>query len=170
MSFVECLVSCFDHLFYKILFITVRGYWATSWSYARDQMLPTFDFISNYIASISSTCRSVLGTILILSLKYIISYSPTYTTHSMIFPTYLSFKILMWFKCISKNIHCSKIYCVLVKRYEKYGRNPSWIVKRYGKWGRKVGWILKWYGKYGRKVGWIEKNIGQYFSVIRNKH
>jgi hypothetical protein len=25
-----------------------------------------------------------------------------------------------------------------VKRYEKYGRNPSWIVKRYGKCGRKL--------------------------------
>jgi hypothetical protein len=28
-------------------------------------------------------------------LLFFISYSPTYTTHSMIFPTYLSFKILM---------------------------------------------------------------------------
>jgi hypothetical protein len=25
-----------------------------------------------------------------------------------------------------------------VKRYEKYGRNPSWIVKGYGNYGRKV--------------------------------
>ena len=41
-----------------------------------NQMLPTFDFISNYIASIPSTCRSVLGTILILSLKYIIIPPP----------------------------------------------------------------------------------------------
>jgi hypothetical protein len=27
-----------------------------------------------------------------------------------------------------------------VKRYEKYGRQVSWIVTRYGKRGRKVGW------------------------------
>ena len=40
-------------------------------------MLPTFDFISNCIASILSTCRSVLGTILILFLKYTI-ISPPY--------------------------------------------------------------------------------------------
>jgi hypothetical protein len=26
-----------------------------------------------------------------------------------------------------------------VKRYEKYGRNPSWIVKRYGKYWKK--WV-----------------------------
>jgi hypothetical protein len=39
-------------------------------------MLPTFDFISNHIASIPSTCRSILGTILILSLKYIIIPPP----------------------------------------------------------------------------------------------
>ena len=39
-------------------------------------MLPTFDFISNHIASTPSTCRSVPGTILILSLKYIIIPPP----------------------------------------------------------------------------------------------
>jgi hypothetical protein len=42
----------------------------------------------------------------------------------------------------------------IVKRYEKYGRNPSWIVKRYGKYRRKVSWIVKRYGNYGRKVSW----------------
>jgi hypothetical protein len=25
-----------------------------------------------------------------------------------------------------------------VKRYEKYGRNPSWIVKRFGKYKKKL--------------------------------
>jgi hypothetical protein len=25
-----------------------------------------------------------------------------------------------------------------VKRYEKYGRNPSWIVKRFGKYRRQL--------------------------------
>ena len=39
-----------------------------------------------------------------------------------------------------------------MKRYEQYGRNPSWKVKRYGNYGRKVGWIMKWYGKYERKL------------------
>jgi hypothetical protein len=47
-----------------------------------------------------------------------------------------------------------------VKKYEKYGRNPSeknWkiqkkIVKRYGKYGRKVSRIVIRYGKYGRKA------------------
>jgi hypothetical protein len=46
-----------------------------------------------------------------------------------------------------KNMKSSQI----VKIYEHYGRNPSWIVKRNGKYGRKVSWILKWFGKYGRK-------------------
>jgi hypothetical protein len=31
-----------------------------------------------------------------------------------------------------------KIWKKIVKRYEKYGRNPSRIVKRYGKYGRKA--------------------------------
>jgi hypothetical protein len=51
-----------------------------------------------------------------------------------------------------------------VKRYEKYGRNPSWIVKRFWKiqkkivkWYGKYGWNMKWYGKYGRKVSRIVK-------------
>jgi hypothetical protein len=64
-----------------------------------------------------------------------------------------------------------------VKKYEKYGRNPSLIVKRFGKYrrrfwndmehmeekvsqivirygqyGRKSSWNVKWYGKYGRKA------------------
>jgi hypothetical protein len=40
----------------------------------------------------------------------------------------------------------------IVKRYGKYGRNPSRIVKRFGKYGRKASWIVKSYGKYGRKL------------------
>jgi hypothetical protein len=48
----------------------------------------------------------------------------------------------------------------IVKRYGKYGRNPSekiWkiqkkILKRYGKYGRKVSRIVIRYGKYGRKA------------------
>ena len=55
-----------------------------------------------------------------------------------------------------------KIQKKIVKWYEKYGRNPSWIVKRYGKCRRKVGWIVKWYGKYGRKVSWNVKRYGEY--------
>ena len=43
----------------------------------------------------------------------------------------------------------------IVKRYGKYGRNPSRIVERFGKYGRKASWIVKWYGKYGRKASWI---------------
>ena len=39
-----------------------------------------------------------------------------------------------------------------MKRYEQYGRKPSWKVKRYGNYGRKVGWIMKWYGKYWGKL------------------
>ena len=39
-----------------------------------------------------------------------------------------------------------------MKRYGKYGRNPSRIVKGFGKYGRKASWIVKWYGKYGRKL------------------
>jgi hypothetical protein len=31
-----------------------------------------------------------------------------------------------------------KILKKIVKRYEKYGRNPSWIVKIYGNYGRKL--------------------------------
>ena len=38
-----------------------------------------------------------------------------------------------------------------MKRYEKYGKQVSWIVKRYGKRGRKVGWIMIRYDIYGRK-------------------
>jgi hypothetical protein len=37
-----------------------------------------------------------------------------------------------------------------VKRYEQYGRNPSWIVKWYRKYGRNASWNVKRYGKYGR--------------------
>ena len=64
-----------------------------------------------------------------------------------------------------------------MKRYEKYGRNPSWIVKKYGNIVitkfpnseqsnkgkvRKTSWILKRYGNYGRKVSWILKRFGKY--------
>ena len=37
-----------------------------------------------------------------------------------------------------------------MKRYEQYGRNPSWIVKWYRKYGRNASWNVKKYGKYGR--------------------
>ena len=50
-------------------------------------------------------------------------------------------------------------YCVNSERYEKYGRNPSWIVKRYG---RKASRIVIRYGKYGRKISWIVKRFGKY--------
>jgi hypothetical protein len=68
------------------------------------------------------------------------------------------------FSCIFQNKWCPiKMFIVLiVKRYGKYGRKPSWIVKRYGKCRRKVGWIVKWYGKYGRKASWIVKWYGKY--------
>jgi hypothetical protein len=52
-----------------------------------------------------------------------------------------------------------KIQKKIVKRYEKYGRNPSWNVKWYGKYGRKVSWNVKWYRKYGRKISWIVKDM-----------
>jgi hypothetical protein len=45
-----------------------------------------------------------------------------------------------------------KIWKKIVKRYEKHGRNPSWIVIRYGQYGRKISWIVKRYGKYKRKL------------------
>ena len=50
----------------------------------------------------------------------------------------------------------------IVKRHEKYGRNPSWNVKWYGKYGRKASRIVKRYGNYGRKVSWIVKRFGKY--------
>ena len=46
-----------------------------------------------------------------------------------------------------------------MKRYEKYGRNPSWIVKRYG---RKASWIVIRYEQYGRMVSWIVIRYGKY--------
>jgi hypothetical protein len=49
----------------------------------------------------------------------------------------------------------------IVKRYEKYGRNSSWIVKRCGKYRRKASWIVKRYGKYVRKPSWIVKRYGK---------
>ena len=39
-----------------------------------------------------------------------------------------------------------------MKRYEKYGRQVSWIVKRHGKHGRKESWIVIRFGKYGKKM------------------
>jgi hypothetical protein len=67
-----------------------------------------------------------------------------------------------------------------VKRFKKYGRNPSWIVIRFGKYCRKY-WtdlenteensekigkiqtkIVNRYGKYGTKVSWIVKRFGKY--------
>ena len=60
-----------------------------------------------------------------------------------------------------------KICKKIGKRYEKYGRNISWIEKRYGKYdidkyGTKASWIVKRYEKYGRKVGWILKVYWKY--------
>ena len=46
-----------------------------------------------------------------------------------------------------------------MKRYGKYGRNPSRIVKRFGKYGRKVSWIVKCYGKYGRNLWKDRENM-----------
>jgi hypothetical protein len=40
----------------------------------------------------------------------------------------------------------------MVKTYEKYGRNVSWIVKRLGKCIWKVSWIVKRFRKYKRKL------------------
>jgi hypothetical protein len=40
-----------------------------------------------------------------------------------------------------------------VKRYKKYGINPSWTVIKFGKYGRNSSWIVKKIGKYGRQVG-----------------
>jgi hypothetical protein len=44
-----------------------------------------------------------------------------------------------------------------VKRYEKYGRNTSWIVIR-----KK---IVIWYEKYGRNPSWIVKRFAFHFST-----
>ena len=46
-----------------------------------------------------------------------------------------------------------------MKRYEKYGRNPSWIVIRFWKIQKK---IVKWYEKYGRNASWIIKRYEQH--------
>jgi hypothetical protein len=52
-----------------------------------------------------------------------------------------------------------KIWNKILKRYENYGRNLSWIVKRSGKYGRKVSWIVKRYRKYRRKLWNDMENI-----------
>jgi hypothetical protein len=44
-----------------------------------------------------------------------------------------------------------------VKRYEKYGRNPSLIVKKLENTEK----IVKWYGKYGRKESRIVIRYGK---------
>ena len=62
-----------------------------------------------------------------------------------------------------------------MKRYGKYGRNPTWILKSYGLWKKsklnseklwkyrgKVSWKVKIYGNYGGKVSWIVKRYGNY--------
>jgi len=59
-----------------------------------------------------------------------------------------------------------KICKKIVKRYEKYGRNPSWIVKRYGKYRRKVSWIVKRYEKYGRKLWNDVENMEENSEMI----
>jgi hypothetical protein len=68
----------------------------------------------------------------------------------------------------SEMIWKRKIQKKIVKRYEKYGRNPSWNVKWYGKYGRKVSWIVKWYGKQGRKAGRIAVRYGTNWRKLWN--
>ena len=46
-----------------------------------------------------------------------------------------------------------------MKRYEKYGRNPSWIVIRFGKYRKQLWNDMK---KYGRNPSRIVKRFGKY--------
>ena len=67
-----------------------------------------------------------------------------------------------------ENLEERQIQKKIVKRYEKYGRNPSWIVKRDGKHGRKESWIVIGFRKYGRKVSWIVKRYGKHGRKLWN--
>ena len=61
-----------------------------------------------------------------------------------------------------------KIQKKIVKRYEKYGKNPNRNVKWYGQYGRNPSWNVKWYGKYGRKASRIAIRYGKYRRKLWN--
>jgi hypothetical protein len=56
-------------------------------------------------------------------------------------------------KKVSWNVKSYGKFWKIVKRYEKYGRNPVEMWKWYEKYGRKASWIVL--RNYGRQISWI---------------